>query len=133
MNSKQKGKRGELEWASECRDNGFDARRGQQFSGTPDSPDVVSKDLHHFHFEVKRVQHLNLTDAMVQAVGDAGDKMPVVASRRNNAPWLVTMRAEDWFALVREWITSFEQPNQTAVKIPRPPLLPASDRNTPTA
>jgi hypothetical protein len=110
MNSRTKGKRGEREFASLLRENGFDARRGQQFSGSPDSPDVVSDALAWLHVEVKRVQNLNLTDACAQAerdcgpVAPAGHKKPwIVAHRRNHAPWLITMKAEFFFQLVREF------------------------------
>jgi len=110
MNSRNKGKVGEREFASLLREHGYDARRGQQFSGSPDSPDVVSPALPWLHIEVKRVQNLNLTDACVQAEGDcgrgapAGHKRPwIVAHRRNHAPWLITMRAEFFFDLIREF------------------------------
>jgi Holliday junction resolvase len=52
MNSRNKGKVGEREFASLLREHGFDARRGQQFSGSPDSPDVVSDALAWLHFEI---------------------------------------------------------------------------------
>ena len=103
MNSRRKGKVGEREFASLLRENGFDARRGQQFSGGADSPDVVSAALAWLHVEVKRVQNLNLTDACVQAEGDCGGKPWIVAHRRNHAPWLVTLRAEFFFQLLREF------------------------------
>src|ERR1039457_4030772 len=101
MNSCNKGKVGEREWAGQLRYQGFQARRGQQFSGSPDSPDVVCEELAKYHFEVKRAERLNILDAMLQAIGDAGTKTPVVAHRRNHGHWLVTMRADDWFALLR--------------------------------
>lgn len=101
--SRNKGKRGELEWRDQLRQQGFTARRGRQFSGSDDSPDVICEELDSaFHFEVKRVEALNLRDAVEQAVRDSGGKTPVVAHRRNNSPWLVTLRADDWFKLVRE-------------------------------
>ena len=100
MNSCQKGKRGEREWRDELLARGYSARRGRQYSGTPDSPDVVCDDLPGFHFEVKVVEHLNLGQAMAQAVNDAGEKTPVVAHKRNRGDWLVTMRASDWFDLL---------------------------------
>jgi Holliday junction resolvase len=100
MNSCQKGKRGERAWRDELIAHGYRARRGQQFSGTPDSPDVVCLDLPRFHFEVKCVEHLRLHEAMAQAVRDAGDNIPVVAHRKNRGEWLVTVRAEDWFKLL---------------------------------
>jgi len=103
MNSRRKGKVGEREFASLLREHGFDARRGQQFSGGADSPDVVSDALAWLHVEVKRVQHLNLIDACVQAEGDSGGKPWIVAHRRNHAPWLITMRAEFFFDLLREF------------------------------
>ena len=101
MNSRRKGKVGEREFAALLREHGFDARRGQQFSGSPDSPDVVSDALAWLHVEVKRVQNLNLTDACIQAEGDAGGKPWIVAHRRNHAPWLITMRAETFFNFLR--------------------------------
>ncbi|MDD5140539.1 MAG: hypothetical protein PHY43_09810 [Verrucomicrobiales bacterium] len=110
MNSRRKGAVGEREFSALLREHGFDARRGQQFSGSPDSPDVVSNALAWLHVEVKRVQNLNLTEACVQAEGDcgrgapAGHKKPwIVAHRRNHAPWLITMRAEFFFELLREF------------------------------
>ena len=104
MNSRQKGKVGEREFAALLREHGFDARRGCQFSGSPDSPDVVSDALAWLHVEIKRVQNLNLTDACVQAEGDCGGKPWIVAHRRNHAPWLITMRAEFFFDLIREFL-----------------------------
>lgn len=101
MNSRDKGKRGEREFAALLSEHGFQARRGQQFSGGADSPDVVSEALAWLHVEVKRVQNLNLTDACVQAEGDCGGKPWIVAHRRNHAPWLITMRAETFFNFLR--------------------------------
>ena len=101
MNSRNKGKVGEREFASLLREHGFDARRGQQFSGSPDSPDVVSDALAWLHVEVKRVQNLNLAAACAQAKRDAGGKPWIVAHRRNHAPWLITMRAETFFQFLR--------------------------------
>lgn len=105
MNSRAKGKRGELEWASVCRQHGYDARRTAQYCGnTGDASDVVG--LPGIHQEVKRVEHLNLEDAMAQAKRDTGEDIPIVAHRRSRCEWLVTMRAEDWFSLYREWEAS---------------------------
>ena len=95
-NSRQKGKRGELDLAKVLRDAGLVAYRGQQFKGGADSPDVVCESLPNVHFEVKRVERLDLLAAMAQAVADAGQCVPVVAHRKNNGPWLVTMRLQDF-------------------------------------
>ena len=104
MNSRQKGARGEREWAAFCREQGYDCRRTAQYCGkTGDAADVVG--LPGIHQEVKRVERLNIEEAVLQAVRDAfkSGGIPVVAHRKNNAEWLVTMRAEDWFKLYREW------------------------------
>jgi Holliday junction resolvase len=101
MNSREKGKRGERQWRDELRANGYAARRGQQFSGSPDSPDVVCGELSWLHFEVKAVERLNIEDAMEQALRDAGAKVTIVAHRRNFRPWLVTMEAETFFQFLR--------------------------------
>ncbi len=108
MNSKQKGARGEREFAAVCRENGYDARRTQQYCGnTGDAADVVG--LNGIHVEVKRVERLNIDDAMAQATRDAEKKgtIPIVAHRKNNCEWLITMRACDWFDLYREWECSW--------------------------
>lgn len=102
LNSRQKGARGEREWAEQLNANGYAARRGQQFAGGCDSPDVICEPLPHVHFEVKRVEALNVGRAMEQAQRDAnGSKVPVVAHKRNHGPWLVTILAEDFFRMAR--------------------------------
>ncbi len=100
MNSIQKGKRGEREFAKFCRDQGYNVRRGQQYSGI-EGEDCVG--LPGIHVEVKRVERLNIEQAMLQSKTDANHKVPIVAHRKNNCEWLVTMTAEDWFNLYREW------------------------------
>ena len=102
MNNRQKGARGERELAGIFRDYGYPARRGQQYCGANGDADVVG--LPGIHVECKRVERLNLIDAIKQAVRDAkkGD-LPAVFHRRDRCEWLVTMRLEDWFSLYREW------------------------------
>jgi len=93
--SRNKGKRGERELAAELqRLFGVTARRGVQYSGGADSPDVVS-DFDGVHFEVKRTERLSLYPAMKQAAADAGEKIPVVCHRQNNKGWLVIVRLND--------------------------------------
>ena len=50
INSRTKGKTGELELSKVLRDKGFAAHRGQQFKGGAGSPDVVCTDLEHISF-----------------------------------------------------------------------------------
>ena len=101
-----KGKVGEREVAAELRRLfGVDARRGQQFHGGSDSPDVVT-DIPGVHIEVKRTERLSLYPAMRQAIGDAGsDKVPVVFHRQNREDWLVIVRLNDLPELVDRFAT----------------------------
>lgn len=99
MMSKNKGKVGEREVADMLKSNGFMARRGQQFQGGTDSPDVVH-DIPGVHIEVKRTEALKLWDAMAQATADKRPgEMATVWHRKNNKPWVVIMNAEDFLAL----------------------------------
>ena len=101
--SREKGKRGEREWVNLCKEYGFECRRTSQYCGnTGDASDVVGIDG--IHQEVKRVEKLNIYEAMEQAERDCAGKVPIVAHRKNGKKWLVTMRAEDWFEFLRKGI-----------------------------
>lgn len=101
MNSKQKGARGERELASLLRERGYDCRRSQQYCGANGDADIIG--LKGIHIESKRVERLNISDAMSQAISDCKENIPTVWHRKNNEQWLVTMRAEDWLSLYKEW------------------------------
>lgn len=101
INSRQKGARGERAFAALLREHGFDARRGQQFAGGGESPDVVSRALAWLHIETKHVQQLNLAAACTQAEGDCAGKPWIVAHRRNGTPWRITMSVETFFEFLR--------------------------------
>ena len=96
---RNKGARGERELAAWLTERGYPARRGRQYSGSPDSPDVVCPSLP-FHFEVKRTERLRLHDAVSQAIADAGNNVPVVAHRRNGGEWLAVLRLEDLITML---------------------------------
>ncbi len=100
INSRNKGACGERELARELtRVLGIEARRGRQFCGSPDSPDVQTS-LDAVHFECKRVEKFNLYSALNQATQDAGDKIPVVAHRKNQREWVIVVRLDDLPRLV---------------------------------
>lgn len=66
-------------------------------------PDLTG--LPGIHIEVKRVEKLNVVEAMEQSIRDSermADGVPALFHRRNRKPWLVTMRLEDWISLYRE-------------------------------
>lgn len=104
---RRKGARGELLWRDECRKAGFeDVQRGCQLYQTgADIADVVG--LAGIHQEVKFQERLNLRAAMEQserdAIGAGRQEIPVVAHKQSRKPWLVTLKAEDFFKLYRAW------------------------------
>lgn len=101
-NSKQKGKRGELELAHKLNDLGFETRRTAQYNGkeTGSLADLVG--IEGVHIECKRNERLNVNEAMDQAIRDAKEgETPAVFHRKNNKPWMVTMLLSDWAARER--------------------------------
>lgn len=57
------------------------------------------------HIEVKRVEKLNVGEAMEQSIRDSermNDGVPALFHRRNRKPWLVTMRLDDWIKIYGE-------------------------------
>ena len=100
MNSRDKGKRGELELSHILQGYGYDTRRGQQYCGSNGDADVVG--LPNIHIECKRVENLNLYKAMEQSKNDAKEEeIPTVFHRKNNQKWLVTMTLDDWMKLYK--------------------------------
>ena len=80
---------GQLEAATELsRVLGIEARRGIQFQGGPDSPDVITDLSDWLHIEVKRSERLAVYEALEQAEDDANGKVPLVLHRRNCKPWI---------------------------------------------
>ena len=97
INSRQKGKRGELEAAAEWNRlvPKAMARRSQQHSGTESASDLISPGTPHLWLEVKRVQKLNLTEVFEKSREQCGELCPVVLHRKNDCEWLVTFPLED--------------------------------------
>lgn len=102
MNSRQKGARGERQLAAVLQDYGYDTRRGQQYCGANGDADVVG--IPGLHIECKRVERLNIYDAIAQSEKDARrDDIPVVMHRKNNCKWLVTMSLEEFMKIWKEY------------------------------
>ena len=104
--SKNKGKVGEREVVALLRACGFEARRGQQYAGGGDSPDVIHNlrvaDDCALHIEVKRTEQLSLWAALDQADEDAppGD-IPVVFHRKSRKHWVVILKAVDFLTIMQ--------------------------------
>ena len=97
--SQRKGADGERELAALLREHGYLAERGGSLS-FGEVPDLTG--LPGVHIEVKRVERLNVPEAVKQASRDAErfqDGAPAVFHRRNREPWLVTMCLQDWISL----------------------------------
>lgn len=106
LNARQKGKRVERLWRDQLNEAGFtgsyrDAQQGFGVDGNGYHPDTVCPMLPLLHSEVKGVEKLNVRQAMAQSIEDAGEqRVPIVAWKKNNADWLVVMKADDFFQLV---------------------------------
>lgn len=107
INSKQKGKRFELELSRKFREYGYtESRRTAQYCGnTGDASDVAG--LPGIHVEAKHQERMQLYDWMDQAKHDAKesgkDVLPAVFHKRNNHKILVTMELDDWMTIFREY------------------------------
>jgi len=93
--SRRKGCRGEREAAAEVRRLfGVEARRGRQYHGCDEAPDVQAA-IPGVHIEVKRVEALRLYPALIQAAVDAGQNVPLVLYRANGKPWVAIVRLDN--------------------------------------
>jgi Holliday junction resolvase len=104
--SKDKGARGERELAKALQKIGFDARRGRQYAGGPDSPDVHG--IPGVHIECKRMEKFSLYPALEQSINDAGDNVPTVMYRKNYEDWVVVVRLEDLKELSKRIINGLQ-------------------------
>jgi hypothetical protein len=112
INSREKGASAERELASKLRSLfGVMARRGQQFSGGHDSPDVVFSDK--IHIESKRTERLNLSQAYAQSKRDSkypdSGRIPCVMSRRSREDWLVTVCLDDIIEFSKAILDEFKK------------------------
>lgn len=92
INSRQKGKRGELELCHTLKGLfGWDAERSVQHCGNAGDSDLIVKGFPNLFVECKRVEQLNLTKAMELAKQQAGQKVPVIFHRKDREEWMVTV------------------------------------------
>lgn len=103
INSKNKGKKGELEVANYLKKKGLNARRTQQYSGTEGTSDIVCEEWPDIHIEVKRNETLNIEKAMQQSINDSKEnEIPIVIHRKNREKWKVTMTFDDFIDMQNE-------------------------------
>ena len=120
--SRNKGANGERELAKILREQyGIEAQRGKVFYHESDLIGIPG-----IHPEVKRVERLNIHEAVKQAIDEAEkrkDGKPVVFHRRNRGGWLVTLRLEDFMNIYQEATRTPQngQENPQADKHPQEP------------
>lgn len=91
INSRTKGAVAEREAAAVINGlfPGAEARRGVQFKGGPESPDVKSS-IDGVHFEIKRTESINVYKYLEQSIRDSGpNQVPVVLHRKNHGEWIL--------------------------------------------
>ena len=98
INSKQKGKRGELYVVNKFKDNGFKCNRTAQFKGNTGRADDI-EGIDYIHCEVKFVENLNISNRQA---------FPTVFHKKSREELMVTMRFEDWIQLYREYYSSMK-------------------------
>ena len=111
MNSKSKGKRGELDLVEALRLAGYaNARRSAQYCGnTGDAPDIVGVDG--LHIECKRREQIQDEVFIQQAEREAKKGLiPVVMYRRSREKWKVCIRL-DLFMLIWKELTDLQRHN----------------------
>lgn len=96
LNSRRKGKAGELEACQKLRELfGWAVQRSQQFCGRAGDDDIQVAQTPGLFWEIKREQNCNVHKAMQRASEDAGRRCPVLMHRKNRSDWLLTIRLAD--------------------------------------
>ena len=106
INSKQKGKRIERFFVNFLKELGLTARRGQQFKGTEDSPDIIVKEWKtYIHIEVKGGKKLNIFKALQQAVDDKSEEeIPIVFYKQDHKEPIVILFADKFVQIAQAWL-----------------------------
>lgn len=96
LNSRQKGKSGELEACQVLRELfGWVCQRSQQFCGRAGDADIKVSQTPGLFWEIKRQEKLEVHKAMRRATEDSGRQCPVLMHRKNRGDWLLTIRLID--------------------------------------
>lgn len=100
INSRRKGKRGELDFIqTHLLAHWPEAKRNLDQQGD-DKRDCV--EVAGIHFQIKRVEKLNIWAALEQAITEAKPHdVPVVAFRRNRSPWFGALEMDELIPLLR--------------------------------
>ena len=123
INSKRKGKVGELEAVHYLKEKGYEnSRRSVQYSGkgNEDSADIVDA-IPGVHLEIKRTEKCSPYKFLKQAIEDSTltgkNDIPVVMHRQNRKDWIAIMQMDDLIKLLKK-IESQEKLIDSLVKLP---------------
>lgn len=109
IDSKDKGARYERYIAKRIREYGYEAERGCQHAGGKDSPDVKTN-MRGLHLELKKVEKLNIWNALAQSKRDAGeDEIPAVVFSRNREDDYVAVSFDDFMRMFRAYEKEWEE------------------------
>lgn len=118
--SREKGKRGEREFAAFLRDLGLEARRTQQFSGKEGTADVSSS-LDGVHIEVKRYAGIAALRFLEQAERDSNPMdLPCVAMREDRGEWTMMFRAKHLEEMASKIVAALAMSRGTSGSSPTP-------------
>ena len=110
MNSRRKGKEGELSLVRKLKEYGYDVRRSQQYAGINNDADVVGIEGMHIECKYTANGHGKIYDWIDQAKSDSKeDEIPVVMHKRvskeyRGSEWLVTLTLGDFMSIWSESI-----------------------------
>jgi hypothetical protein len=116
------------EWLTSHTPDGWEFKRGlgQARSAATEGGDVQCDKLDGvMHFECKRQKNSQPKAAMDQAIADAGTAVPIVITKDDRRPTLVTMRLEDWQILFNAWLSTWST-NAAKDQAKEKPASPAS-------
>lgn len=102
LNSRKKGKVGELEAVALLREFGFDAQRTSPLQAAGGTTDADVKGIDGVHLEVKRCERVEIDKWCAQAeLATSPGDVPAVAWRRSRQRWRVALPLTDFLRLVR--------------------------------
>ena len=109
MNSRRKGKTGELALVRKLKEYGYDVRRSQQYAGINHDADVVGIDGMHIECKYTANGHGSAYEWLDQAMRDKRPgEIPVVMHKKvskeyRGNEWIVTMQLDDFIRIWREY------------------------------
>ena len=109
MNSRRKGKTGELALVKKLKEYGYDVRRSQQYAGINHDADVVGIDGMHIECKYTANGHGSAYEWLDQAKRDKRPgEIPVVMHKKvskeyRGNEWIVTMQLDDFIRIWREY------------------------------